>query len=540
MSYPLTIKKTIVLSTVFSSILLGILLIIVWQGFSSSTKASRNEHLVTQKATLSMLETRFDVVQIQQFLTDVSATGDTDGFKDAEKNLQEAQDSLRALQVLEPDLQSKIGNIESLLKQFYEVGVRMAQAYASHGREAGNQIMKAPNEGFDARAEALTSALESLEKEIQDRAQTTASNTENSIETAQIISVGLGIAVMLLSTVSGVLLYRFMIRLLGDEPAETARLTKNVANGDMVFPRQAASVLPNSLLFSLKEMADRLRHTLVDVLAHSSHVRESVNAIAVGMEKVTDSSVRQNDAARAITSATEELAVSVDSIFQHAEAIQADMSETERTCIDGAAIMTRATTDIRQIASSVEHAAKGVRALEDETEAISTMVKLIHDIADQTNLLALNAAIEAARAGEQGRGFAVVADEVRKLAENTSSATANITSKIGHIRDLTRTSAEDMSNSVTQVAAGVSEIEEASQAFTRTQALAQLINTRFHDISSSLQEQKSASHEIARQVELIATMSEENLNAVERSNADANALKTQTELLKASLSTFKL
>jgi methyl-accepting chemotaxis protein len=540
MSYPLTIKKTIVLSTVFSSILLGILLAIVWQGFSSSIKASRNEHQVTQKATLAMLETRFDVVQIQQFLTDVSATGDTDGFKDADTNLKEAQDSLRALQTLEPDLQAKISNIENLLQQFNAVGVRMAQAYATRGRDAGNQIMKAPGEGFDARAEALTSALESLEKEIQDRAQTTASNTENSIETAQVVSVGLGIAVMLLSTASGVLLYRFMIRLLGDEPAETARLTKNVANGDMIFLRGSSSILPNSLLASLKEMTDHLRHTLMDVLAHSNHVRESVTAIAVGMEKVTDGSVRQNDAARAITSATEELAVSVDSIFQHAEAIQTDMGETERTCVDGAAIMTRATADIRQIASSVEHAAKGVRDLEDETEAISAMVKLIHDIADQTNLLALNAAIEAARAGEQGRGFAVVADEVRKLAENTSSATANITSKIGHIRDLTKASAEDMSNSVTQVAAGVSEIEEASQAFTRTQALAQLINTRFHDISSSLQEQKSASHEIARQVELIATMSEENLNAVERSNADANALKTQTELLKASLSTFKL
>ena len=487
-----------------------------------------------------MLETRFDVVQIQQFLTDVSATGDTDGFKDADTNLKEAQDSLRALQTLEPDLQAKISNIENLLQQFNAVGVRMAQAYATRGRDAGNQIMKAPGEGFDARAEALTSALESLEKEIQDRAQTTASNTENSIETAQVVSVGLGIAVMLLSTASGVLLYRFMIRLLGDEPAETARLTKNVANGDMIFLRGSSSILPNSLLASLKEMTDHLRHTLMDVLAHSNHVRESVTAIAVGMEKVTDGSVRQNDAARAITSATEELAVSVDSIFQHAEAIQTDMGETERTCVDGAAIMTRATADIRQIASSVEHAAKGVRDLEDETEAISAMVKLIHDIADQTNLLALNAAIEAARAGEQGRGFAVVADEVRKLAENTSSATANITSKIGHIRDLTKASAEDMSNSVTQVAAGVSEIEEASQAFTRTQALAQLINTRFHDISSSLQEQKSASHEIARQVELIATMSEENLNAVERSNADANALKTQTELLKASLSTFKL
>ncbi len=540
MASSFTIKKIIALSTLFGLVLLGILLGVVWRGFSSSIDASHNEHQVSQKAMLAMLQARFNVVQIQQFLTDVSATGETDGFKAAEENLKEAKASLAALGQLQPDLQARITLIETRLAQFNEVGIRMANSYVSTGREAGNQIMKAPNDGFDARAEALTSELQRLEKVIRDRMTMTADNTERSIETARLLSVGLGLGIALLLVGSGLMLYRILIKLLGDEPAEVSRLTRQVADGDMIFQRATESIPAASLLHSLREMTGRLRATLIDVLAHSVHVRESATVIAQGMDRVMNGSASQNDAARAITSATEELAESVDSVYDHADSIQKEMTQTETVCVEGEELMARATVDIRHIAASVEHAAVGIRSLESETEAISAMVKLIHDIADQTNLLALNAAIEAARAGEQGRGFAVVADEVRKLAENTSSTTTNITGKIEHIRQLTHVSAEDMKQSVDQVAVGVTEIERASSAFTRTRELAHQTTVRFLDISAALREQKSAAHEIARQVERIAAMSDENMGVIEQSRAGAYSLDNQTEYLKASLAGFRV
>ncbi|RTL55828.1 MAG: hypothetical protein EKK46_05715 [Rhodocyclaceae bacterium] len=540
MSSSLTVKKTITRSTGFGLLLLGILLAVVWIGFSSSINESRYEHQVSQKAILAMLQTRFNVVQIQQFLTDVSATGEADGFKDAEENLKQAQQNLAELGRLQPDLQAKVTAITGQLSQFHEVGVRMAKSYASDGREAGNAIMKAPNEGFDVRAEALTNQLQQLETEIRERSQATADRTERSIETARLISLGLGIGTALLMLFSGRLLYASLIKLLGDEPAEVARLTRRVADGDMVLPRTAESIPAASLLYSLQEMTGRLRLTLMDILAHAAHVQDSANTIARGMDRITEGSSQQNDAARAITSATEELASSVDAINSHAAGIHDEMTETEKVCGEGEALMKRATADIQQIASGVEHAATGIRSLESETEAISAMVNMIHDIADQTNLLALNAAIEAARAGEQGRGFAVVADEVRKLAENTSSTTANITGKIQHIRDLTRISADDMGRSVEQVSSGVAEIEAAASAFTRTRELAQHTTMRFRDISSALQEQQSAAHEIATQVERIAAMSDENMTAIEQGHESTRSLQSQTDFLRSSLAAFRV
>jgi len=295
-----------------------------------------------------------------------------------------------------------------------------------------------------------------------------------------------------------------------------------------------------SLLDSLREMTGRLRTTLINVLAHASHVRASSQAIAQGMDRVVGRSAEQNDAARSITSATEELAASIDSIYEHAEGIQSDMQETVRVCDQGEQMMGVASTDIRLIEESVNHAASGIRLLEAETEAISQMVRQIHDIADQTNLLALNAAIEAARAGEQGRGFAVVADEVRKLAENTTSTTANIAGKISQIRELTRVSADDMSKSASQVTKGVEEVGSAAVTFSRTRELANQVSVRFSDISASLQEQKSSAHEIARQVERIAEMSDENLHVLEQGGQQAHSLQSQTDSLTASLAAFRV
>ena len=196
--------------------------------------------------------------------------------------------------------------------------------------------------------------------------------------------------------------------------------------------------------------------------------------------------------------------------------------------------------EMRAIASKVRDSAEMTRKLGERSQAIDSIVGTIRDIADQTNLLALNAAIEAARAGEQGRGFAVVADEVRKLAERTSQSTQQIGGLIATIRSEIEVVVGDMQSGEVQMESGVALAEQAQSAIDAISNNANEINQLVHDISLALKEQTVASQDVARNVEQVAQLSEENSRAVMQT-ADATVdLKTLASQLDKAVHSFRL
>ncbi len=206
----------------------------------------------------------------------------------------------------------------------------------------------------------------------------------------------------------------------------------------------------------------------------------------------------------------------------------------------GGAIIHDAVTMMTRMADTVRATSSTIGDLGQHSNRISSVVQVIKDVAEQTNLLALNAAIEAARAGEQGRGFAVVADEVRKLAERTTKATEEITQMIDAIQGSARNAVGTMSNAEAHVGSGVSLAQQAGEAINQIKDGAVHVIDVVSDISTALTEQTSASNDIAAHVETMAQMSEENSAAANRTAQAASRLENLANTMRAAVSQFKI
>ena len=216
------------------------------------------------------------------------------------------------------------------------------------------------------------------------------------------------------------------------------------------------------------------------------------------------------------------------------------MAETSgRISQSGASVIGSAIQEMGNIAGTVRASSEAVAQLGNQSQQIASIVNVIREIADQTNLLALNAAIEAARAGEQGRGFAVVADEVRKLAERTTQSTLEIAGMVGQIQAGANNAVSSMDVGVSQVEAGVNLASQAGDSIAQIKDGAGRVDAAVISISDALREQTAASQDIARNVEQIACQAENNHNQALATSTAAAELENLARQLRQSIARFK-
>ena len=287
-------------------------------------------------------------------------------------------------------------------------------------------------------------------------------------------------------------------------------------------------------------LIDGFANIIRQVIANAGTVSGTATQLSASSTQIAQGSQAQSEAAASTAAAVEEITVSINSVAANTEDVRKLSEKSLQQTQQGNQSVTAMIGEIGRVQDAVNQIAGSVKEFVDSTRAITGMTQQVKEIADQTNLLALNAAIEAARAGEQGRGFAVVADEVRKLAEKSAKSaneidqvTNSLNQKSTHVEATVQAGLHSLQATQEQIGRVSTMLTEAGEAVTKS-------SHGVSDIAASVGEQSLASTEIARHVEQIAQMSEENHAAVESNNQDIVRLEQLARELQDAVSRFKV
>ena len=361
-------------------------------------------------------------------------------------------------------------------------------------------------------------------------AQAASSSARISVATMLAVAIALGLLFGMIITGSIVRPIR-----------QSIDIANRIAGGDLTGRFQGSERNETGqMLNALSAMQGALRTTIGAMSEHAQSLSTAAASMADTARQVSTESALQSEAAATMAASVEQLTVSINHVKDNAGDAQQASLKAESLSRDGAKVIRDAAAVIHGVAEEIGATSKVIEVLGEESQRISSIVAVIHDVADQTNLLALNAAIEAARAGEQGRGFAVVADEVRKLAERTSGATREITDMIERIQQRSNESVSGMGRAVAKVNDGVALANQAGASIGDIADSAVIAERAVGVISSALQEQASASTQIAGNVECIAQMTEENSAAAKASADSARALNALADEMRREIARFRL
>ncbi|MFM1663203.1 methyl-accepting chemotaxis protein [Aeromonas salmonicida] len=334
--------------------------------------------------------------------------------------------------------------------------------------------------------------------------------------------------------------YRALLDLTGTSVSQLRSDLNSLAQGD--FSRQIH--VPVGAQESLIGLLATMQSTLKGIIAQVSHSSEelsgSADSIAQIAEQTAQFATSQQTSTQTMAAAIEELVVSISHLSDNATHADELSKVSANTLEEGSGVIKQTLDSIENISSTVGDAASSLSELNSHTQQISDIIEVIRGIADQTNLLALNAAIEAARAGEQGRGFAVVADEVRNLASRSAASTQQITGMISKIQSGADASIRSMENTVNNVSRGVSLANQTGEAITSIKSHAANLTGLMGEISHTLREQSTAANEVVSTVGHITSLSEQSGDAARHVSQEAAKLKQLSRLLRQEMGRFKL
>ncbi len=384
----------------------------------------------------------------------------------------------------------------------------------------------------------LSEAFNTLVKINTDRVNTVAVAAESTFIRTLEITIAAAIIGLAVIGVMGFMFGRAITGPLGSMQRAIMRTANELDFTDTFKVRSNDEI--GRTLQAYNDLLAKLRASFGEIQAASARMASITAEVNTTSQEISENSQAQNDASSDMAAAIEELTVSISMVATQAQDASRHTQKSRDTADHGAEVILSTVQGIQTISESVRQTSTRIDALRNDSERISSVANIIKEIAEQTNLLALNAAIEAARAGEQGRGFAVVADEVRKLAERTSKSTQEISTLLAQMQGSAKQAVDSMSAAVREVDLGVANAQLAGQSIQEIKDGSGTVVSAVEDISEAVREQSAATTAISQRIEQIAQMTERNSAAVRNTAEAVQRMSGMSRQIAEALSAYKV
>ena len=498
-----------------------------------------SRHITGESLPFLMMayEIHINTTKAAELLTDAAATHNTAGIHEAEKAASLVKKNLEQFKGMfkrENDTASlkKLEEMERTFNTFLADGKKMVDVYITQGMDEGNKIM----EVFDRTHDALVRQVGSFQKSQADEAMAFTKTNEDSVRSVKrVIFVIGGIAILL-----GIAVSVFITRSITFPISEAAAFSDTLAGGDLrVHIEVNTKDEAGQMLHSMNTMAENLRKIAARIKDAASDVASSSEELSATTEQISSGVNEQSKNLDQSAAALTEISQTIVEVARDSAGASEAARDSVHVAGEGKDVVERTVTRMMNIADNIENSSQAISELGESGKQIGDIIDVINDIAGQTNLLALNAAIEAARAGEQGRGFAVVADEVRKLAEKTSHATDEITGMIQTIQMRTESSVNGMKKNIEEAQEGLNLALQAQDFLNKIVHSSDNCLEKIQSIATATEQQSSAVEEVSSTIDNIAGLSASSSSAVSQINSATIELARIAGELRHLVSWFK-
>ena len=390
---------------------------------------------------------------------------------------------------------------------------------------------------LDEESAKISDNLYKIRTSLKGRAAEDAANFNSVSRTTLTVLIVVSSSVLLVAVLFGVSIVRSILRQLGGDPKDVAQVVNTMAAGNFSTQPKLTPVA-GSLLADAYHMQSRLREMIAKVKDRATQLEGMARSLAEEATKITANTNNESDAVSSMAASIEEMSVSTSHISSQGNSAKQIANDSRSSAEQGTQVVNKTVSGLLVTAEGIETASSEVSRLGEDASRIIDVAKVIKEIADQTNLLALNAAIEAARAGEQGRGFAVVADEVRKLAERTGNATSEINQMSLKISEMVNHTLGSMGRVVDTTRQGVTDAKAAQESIAGIQQSFEHVANVIDEISAAMAEQDIAAMDLAKNTERVAQMSEENSSASRSLSSLAHDLESKAAEVKGAVEIF--